>query len=148
MKSRHMLVIPVIVLSGAALTAPCFAQATATKPELNLGTAETPGMLTTPGSMYGSQPVNPATGTSYMPQIDLNATTPTTPQSTAINSATGTPYIPQVNMNSPATNDPAAGANDISAQPMNLAPSTQPNTANTTTSSPQSATPPQTTTPQ
>jgi len=69
-------------------------------------TAQTPGPLTTPGSMNNTQPISPATHTPYAPQVNMNSSMPATPQSTAIDPATGTYYQPQVNMNGPATNDP------------------------------------------
>jgi hypothetical protein len=60
--------------------------------------------------------INPATGTPYVPQVNLTQG-PISPPSTAISPATGTPYAPQVNMNGPATNNPGMGANGVSLQP-------------------------------
>jgi len=110
-----------IVLSGVLLAAPCLAQ-----------TAQTPGPLTTPGSMNNTR-INPATGTPYVPQVNMNS--PVTPQSTAINPATGTYYQPQVNMNGPATNNPGVVNTPATPVPATPAAPQQPNTT------PQSETP-------
>lgn len=134
-KTHQALLISAMILSVGA--SPCFAQPTGTKPPLNMGTAQAPSPLVTPGSMYSSQPINPATGSPYAAQTNLNSTAP---QSTAINPATGSPYIPQVNMNSPATNNPAVIGNDVSAQPPATTPSATPQT-NTPSATTPAATP-------
>jgi len=136
-----------ILLSGACgalIATSAWAQTTNTAQPKPV-TANTPSPLTTPGSMNNTMTFNPSTGAPYPPQVNLTDG-PIAPAITSINPSTGQPYQPQVNMNGPATNNPDAGGNNISAQPPVTTPSatTQPNTLPTApplTAPPQLATP-------
>jgi hypothetical protein len=90
MKLLNTALMSALILSGAALSAPCFAQAAATTPTLNLGNDP---LL---GTTESSQASDPAPGAvSYMPQ-----------QSGTDGSAAPSTALDQVNLGSMTGSDP------------------------------------------
>jgi len=89
MKPLNTALLSVMLVSGAALSTPCFAQATATKPALNLGADPLPD------AANGNQASDPATGNPYMPLSGMSGTT--APQSSALD---------QVNLGGMPASDP------------------------------------------
>jgi hypothetical protein len=89
MKLLNTALMSALILSGTALSAPCFAQVAATTPTLNLGNDP---LL---GTAEGSQASDPATGAvPYMPQ-----------QSGTGGSAASSTALDQVNLGSMTGND-------------------------------------------